>query len=62
MIDATPYRIVLQRLVEDGATDARIAERIGYSRTAVRNVRIGKTKTIHPDTAQAIADMLVGAR
>jgi DNA-binding CsgD family transcriptional regulator len=62
MVDATPYRIVLSRLVEDGATDARIARRIGYSAPTVRNIRTGRTKRIHPETAKAIGDMLVGAR
>jgi hypothetical protein len=60
VIDAAPYSLVLSRLVEDGTTDTKIAERIGFSRTAVRNIRIGRTKVIHPDTAQAIAFLLAG--
>lgn len=60
MIDARPYQIVLARLHEDGASDPELAARIGYSRTAVRNIRIGRTRFIHPETAQAIAEMLVG--
>lgn len=58
MIDARPYQVVLQRLYEDGATDQRIADRIGYSRTAVKLIRTGVTRYLHPDTAQAIADLL----
>jgi hypothetical protein len=62
VIDARPYQVVLTRLHEDGATDRKIAERIGYSPTAVRYIRTGRTRFIHPETAQAIADMLVGAK
>lgn len=58
MIDALPYRIVLDNLCRDGANDRRIAERIGFSPTAVRNIRTGKTQLLHAATAQAIADML----
>lgn len=58
MVDALPYRMVIDRLVQDGANDRRIAERIGFSATAVRNIRLGRTKLLHPQTAQAIADFL----
>jgi transcriptional regulator with XRE-family HTH domain len=62
MIDSRPYQLVLTRLVEDGATDADIAERIGYSRTAVRNIRTGRTAFLHPETAHAIAALLERVR
>jgi transcriptional regulator with XRE-family HTH domain len=60
VIDARPYQFVLSKLVEDGATDRDIARRIGYSKTAVRNIRIGRAKTIYPQTAAAIANLLKG--
>jgi hypothetical protein len=59
MIDARPYSLVLTKLIADGATDTDIAKRIGFSKTAVRNIRVGRTRVLHPETAQAIADMLV---
>jgi hypothetical protein len=62
MIDALPYARVLVRLHEDGVRDPVIARRIGFSKTAVRNIRIGRTRLIHPETAQAIADLLRGVR
>jgi DNA-binding NarL/FixJ family response regulator len=62
VINAAPYQVVLAKLHEDGANDHEIARRIGFSAPTVRNIRTGRTKQLHPETAQAIALMLVGAK
>lgn len=58
MIPAAPFRFVLKKLVEDGDSDRSIAAKIGYSPMAVRYIRTGRTKQIHPQTALAIAELL----
>jgi hypothetical protein len=58
MIDSRPYQAVLTRLYEDGVSDHEIARRIGFSAPCVRRIRIGVTRSLHPETAHAIACLL----
>jgi hypothetical protein len=58
MIEAAPYALLLKHLHEDGARDQDIAERIGFSDSAVGLIRRGVTKQIHPQTAHALDRLL----
>lgn len=58
MIDSRPFMAMLQRLHEDGVTDAEIARRVGFSTPAIRYIRVGITQQIHAETANALANLL----